>query len=725
MPKRERALSTSDHNSESANKKAKKEKKRKKEKEEEKKREKEERRREKELARNLDMLTGMATRIAKMMTKDKTKEAEKKAKRKAEKRAVEWEWAESQTPDCNDRVKEERQRPHGMSTTYGKAWEAREVIEIFDDEEVNIKEERGMSETGELELAAEQVLSKEPDKAQQSQTPESELTSTSLPRNRVDTDTGDKESDEKKETPGDVSTTKTSSSDNDNSNQIPKPEPATKLLGDEKAPGDMSTIKTSSSDDDNSSQIPKPEPVTKSLGAENDKPKQTQAVESASLERCGRNDSATTLLQQFLAREADETPRYNRTEKAMQQLRRREVDLGMMPTREEQIPATSAKPAKTDPAAPVLSLRDNQYLNSLDPLIPSGKSNDLRKLQAPYRVMLCDQWNEGFGYPYKISLVWDHNRLWGKFHIGSFSGILLVDPGPGLDYMDRQNEFRGETRKYPFSWRAKSSRKPGKIFNSAHAGGEMWFGRELIRGRFNLMSSGDDPTEFVGKMIFSSPRLTLVLPNYIKEWNDRGTCQDPESPRLPPNLNTLDIDPSMIPATWSNEERLRYLDRLTGVFNVECPVVQADLPRGENNLSIRFHVHKEARTLWGKFQLGICEGIFGKVIFSDSIDTSKRVLIKWVAKERGTGLGTRGLGGIFLKGDDQVSGTFLDLCGKDIEFFGTRTDMPVGDSGYDPDYYDTQWKNYRDHARQSYMSLGSLTSFLEEPPHGPSTRHQL
>jgi hypothetical protein len=124
----------------------------------------------------------------------------------------------------------------------------------------------------------------------------------------------------------------------------------------------------------------------------------------------------------------------------------------------------------------------------------------MRQIQATYNVKQYHWLNQGYGF--RIQLIWDHDRLWGTFDLGFFKGVLLIDPGPGQDHFqaedeynhqhpaehdsedDQESEFEStsESREYPLVWRGTSTQIPDTLFYSPLTVGKIRFGLDEIWG---------------------------------------------------------------------------------------------------------------------------------------------------------------------------------------------------------------------------------------------------
>lgn len=103
------------------------------------------------------------------------------------------------------------------------------------------------------------------------------------------------------------------------------------------------------------------------------------------------------------------------------------------------------------------SRNENPWLNGLG--LEEADLNELRGIQNTYVVQL-DQYPI-FGYAWYIWLLWDHDRLWGRFNFGNTEGIFLVDPGVKPSLCD---EVGGQ--ELLFTWRGVQNLKPNIFYSN-------------------------------------------------------------------------------------------------------------------------------------------------------------------------------------------------------------------------------------------------------------------
>lgn len=152
------------------------------------------------------------------------------------------------------------------------------------------------------------------------------------------------------------------------------------------------------------------------------------------------------------------------------------------------------------------SLHDNKHIKNIIFHDDYFRAR-LRQIQATYKVQQ-DHWPDK-GYNFRIRLIWDHDRLWGTFELEFFKGVFLIDPGPGQDHFqadddydhqhpkgeshlqdenedDRESEF-ALSREYPLVWCGTSTAMPDVLFNSPMTIGKIRFSLNEIWGDFEAM----------------------------------------------------------------------------------------------------------------------------------------------------------------------------------------------------------------------------------------------
>jgi hypothetical protein len=101
----------------------------------------------------------------------------------------------------------------------------------------------------------------------------------------------------------------------------------------------------------------------------------------------------------------------------------------------------------------------NPWLNGLG--LEQADLNELRGIQNTYVVQL-DQYPI-FGYSWRIWLLWNHDRLWGRFNFGNTEGMFLVDPGINPSLCDED-----DGQELPFTWRGVQKLKPNIFYCNEH-----------------------------------------------------------------------------------------------------------------------------------------------------------------------------------------------------------------------------------------------------------------
>lgn len=177
------------------------------------------------------------------------------------------------------------------------------------------------------------------------------------------------------------------------------------------------------------------------------------------------------------------------------------------------------------------------------------------------------------GYEIRIELIWDHDRRWGCFELGSYYGVLLIDPGPSGVI----------PTKLPFRWREFDIRDPE--LNNCHWHGEDQYVGESGRnhGYFNSMfntSMPGDCCEFKAKRAFGPALVPRSLLSFIQDWNNFASnlVKVHEKPRAPV-LSHADSEgckkehPSPEKSNQSTED-----NALTGIFDVSSNEIEDQWP---------------------------------------------------------------------------------------------------------------------------------------------------
>lgn len=170
--------------------------------------------------------------------------------------------------------------------------------------------------------------------------------------------------------------------------------------------------------------------------------------------------------------------------------------------------------------------------------------DSLRRVQTTYNITLAPWPKQGDCW--RIELIWDCDRLWGRFQIGFFEGVLLIDPVPIDGILD-------SSRKLPFLWRGIPTNMPYSFHTSSLATGEIEIKRSGIEGHFNTMHH--PKLEFCGKpsrpnRVYHSFHSLFAgwnvcsLRTLINIWNELSSRGGLETTRLHPcRVNYVPLPP--------------------------------------------------------------------------------------------------------------------------------------------------------------------------------------
>ena len=390
------------------------------------------------------------------------------------------------------------------------------------------------------------------------------------------------------------------------------------------------------------------------------------------------------------------------------------------------------------------SLRNNQHIKNM-----VFHDNDyfrirMRQIQGTYKVQQ-EHW-PAQGYGFRIRLIWDHDRLWGTFELGFFKGVFLVDPGPGQEHFEADDEYHYQhaaddeesrsatqdededenederevaaSREYPLEWRGTSTQTPDTLFHSPLTVGKIRFGLNEIWGHFEMMPGiglPDHRCEFHGKQPFGPALVSVSIQDVIDEWNDHGAFCDDEAPRtINPDSNQSTKDEDNSPSNTSQsipedqkdetigsattsqsraEDQKDLFRSFTGIFDIASEAIEQEWPTQSHGLTIRFHIDERQKKTWGYFDLGIVNGYLILNITPDQLAYDTPMEFRWRARESETGSPSNGEGKVTIWEDRRVRGIFLGMIG-DIDFQGKRKFMPSGISGYETDWYSRGWEDY-------------------------------
>jgi hypothetical protein len=380
------------------------------------------------------------------------------------------------------------------------------------------------------------------------------------------------------------------------------------------------------------------------------------------------------------------------------------------------------------------SVRNNKHINNM--VFHDEFFRDcMRQIQATYKVQQNHWPDQGYGF--RIRLIWDYDRLWGTFELGFFKGVFLIDPGPGQDHFqadddyyhqhpdeetkpqgedEQEHEFEStsEYREYPLVWRGTSTKIPDTLFYSTLTIGKIRFGLNEIWGHFEAMLGvglPNDRCEFHGKTPFGPALVSLSIQDIIDDWNNHSIFCEDEAPRSSsPNADRLKDEnsksattpsPSTTSQELTEEDQKEFLRSVTGIFNITSKAVEGEWHSKSQGLTIRFHVDEQREKVWGHFDVGIVDGYLLLSLPPDGLVHNTLMEFQWRGRESETGSPTKGSGEVTIWEDRTVWGVFRGMIG-DIDFKGKRKFMPGACSGHDIGYYRLGWEDYA-HGGDSYF----------------------
>lgn len=324
----------------------------------------------------------------------------------------------------------------------------------------------------------------------------------------------------------------------------------------------------------------------------------------------------------------------------------------------------------------------------------------LTSMQTTYRVCL-DSWKTGpgEGYIHSLTLIPDYGRFWGRFQIGDFSGIMLIDPVPVSEY-EGWSDDRRPPPSYSFLWRGTSTQMPRVILNSKFTTGEIQFCEDTVTGHFDSMTGIDNPSQFSGEDRRAADHTGESVQGFIDEWNQYAFFpQHDEVIRLSPGLGDFTLAGFEVPTPpspepeWTSDSQNDFLKLVTGRYNAKSKAIRDHFPESNCNLSVCFHVDKERNTVWGRFHMGACDGFILFTVSASSVRHDTELRFRWRGKESGTKADLKGSGHVRITKAHAIRGVFHDMFG-DVDFQGSRKRRPAenGGSGYEASYYRARWR---------------------------------
>lgn len=338
----------------------------------------------------------------------------------------------------------------------------------------------------------------------------------------------------------------------------------------------------------------------------------------------------------------------------------------------------SCPPVKEKYHAALASLRENTFVN--DPTLSESDRICRSNIQGTWRVQQTHRSSQG--YCSQIMLVWDCDRIWGSFDLGSYKGVLMVDHGPrhGFPEGDVSPVYSD------FTWRGTCSSLSDVLFNRPLImKGKIELTDIFIRGYFEgMMSVGlpDDRCDFEGVPLRGPRLVPRTVQSFIDEWNTHKEFEADESLRLPPTAGTAVI-------LTSGEVVEMTLWSLNGWYDLKIASVSVKPPDGPQLLNLHLHYDKQQNTVWGYFNMG---GLgIGYLVSRDPLSSDfayrKPLKLEYRCRQPDKNTSFRGVAEVTLWEHCVITGRFYGMYGYVLEFKGMRKDMPGGISGLEMRFY--------------------------------------
>ena len=357
-------------------------------------------------------------------------------------------------------------------------------------------------------------------------------------------------------------------------------------------------------------------------------------------------------------------------------------------------------------------MRKNEHINSM--LFYDEYFRDcMRQIQNTYQI----------GANNEIELIWDHDRLWGTFRLPSFKGVFLIDPAPGQDHFQADDEYNqkcrdqeieaqdededvyqyeSRSREYSLVWRGTCLKNPEVLLCSKLNVGKICFGSGEISGHFDGMMGVGLPhgrSIFYGEPQFGPAVVSHSIRDVIDIWNNHRIEDKTFRSSTPCEDNAecsgsiISSSPSTVEGDWTEEDQEDFVGSVTGIFDVTSREVQESWEQLSYGLTVRLHVDDYRPIIWGHFDVGIAHGFIFISLPEEGINGIIRntpLMLHWRGWHIDNGL-MHGPGEVTIRADGTVHGVFRGMLGN-IDFQGTRQVMPKECSGRDISYYHRGWE---------------------------------
>ncbi|PYI33510.1 hypothetical protein BP00DRAFT_493743 [Aspergillus indologenus CBS 114.80] len=259
------------------------------------------------------------------------------------------------------------------------------------------------------------------------------------------------------------------------------------------------------------------------------------------------------------------------------------------------------------------TLEENAWLNALP--IPATDLQALRGLQGLYEVRIdrCP-W---LGASLRLWLMWDYDRLWGRFTFTPLEGVFLIDPAFTTEQCDPATGF---SPSLPVEWMGWAECDAWDVDETGTIPSEMRINprTKTLEGEFGFMWGSGWPGP--GTLSFRATRLPEVenpdrgdvidLEDIVCEWGRRGPYYELERVRqqlspeeLEASLHERDDalararEESMTEEDGEDDE----LSLLSECFSTKGDVAMAVFDRSGNSIQTRLRVHTKYNRVWGEF----------------------------------------------------------------------------------------------------------------------------
>ncbi|RMJ25853.1 hypothetical protein PHISP_03279 [Aspergillus sp. HF37] len=188
--------------------------------------------------------------------------------------------------------------------------------------------------------------------------------------------------------------------------------------------------------------------------------------------------------------------------------------------------------------------------------------------------------------------------------------------------------------------------------------------------------------DFTAKCVMGPAVVPRALHSFVDEWNrlatsnERGAIRSPSASEDSSKGSLLSSRTCAEDSSeWTAETRCHFLGYVSGMFSIASKTIAHNWPSKTRWVSIRFHVDLELGRVWGRFDMGVCEGFLVLKDSPESVEPGFWLQFQWRGSDI-DGYRMFGKGDVAIRANHCIQGVFHDMWG-DVHFEGSRRVMPA------------------------------------------------